>query len=115
MGEKDKTKSKEIKKMKLAKSLSLTGLSVIIVVSSGSYSAKAGLINSSFEDPFLGNRRTYAQITQDAIPGWKTTDSHIEVWANEFGGVPSYEGTQHAEINAHINGSLFQELSGIAA
>jgi len=117
--EKDKTKSKEIKKMKLAKSLSLTGLSVIIVVSSGSYSAKAGLINSSFEDPFLGNRRTLhffnAEITQDAIPGWKTTDSHIEVWANEFGGVPSYEGTQHAEINAHINGSLFQELSGIAA
>jgi len=101
--------------MKLAKSLSLIGLSVIIVVSSGSYSAKAGLVNSSFEDPSLGNRRTFILKTQDAVPGWKTTDSHIEVWANEYGRVPSYEGTQHAEINANMNGSLFQAVSGIAA
>jgi hypothetical protein len=76
-----------------------------------SQSAQAGLINGSFEVPhFTGTAANFP----GAIPGWQTTDSAFEIWSNGFNGVTSYDGTQHAELNAFINGTLFQDAPGIA-
>lgn len=77
--------------------------------------AQAALINGGFETPDIGSSATVSQQNPANVPGWQSTDRSIEIWANGFRGVTSYEGTQHAEINAFINGTLFQEVSGIAA
>ena len=46
------------------------------------------------------------------VPGWSTTapDGEIEIWASGFNGVDSFEGAQHAEVNANQFGALFQDL-----
>jgi hypothetical protein len=75
----------------------------------------ASVQNGDFETPDLGSGATYSLLSPGAVPGWGTTDSAIEIWANGFNGVPSYTGTQHAEINANVNGTLFQDVAGIAA
>lgn len=80
-----------------------------------SQNATAMLINGGFETPDLGSGSTFDLLNPATVPGWSTTDSAIEIWANGFLGVTSFEGTQHAEINAFINGTLFQEVSGITA
>jgi hypothetical protein len=71
-------------------------------------------VNPGFELPALTGSTTSQQIPGD-VPGWNTDESSIEIWANNFSGVPAYEGNQHAEINGNSEGSLFQEVTGIAA
>ncbi len=80
-----------------------------------SASAFSGLINSGFENPNVETPTNHLMAAPDSVPGWQSTDSAIEIWANGFGGVTSFEGDQHAEINAYVNGTLFQDVSGIAA
>lgn len=77
--------------------------------------AQATLINGGFEIPDIGDTATVSQQNPANVPGWQTTDQSIEIWANGFNGVFAEEGTQFAEINAFISGTLFQEVSGIAA
>jgi len=54
---------------------------------------------------------------EDCIPGWNTTDSSnvIEIWASGFLGVPAYEGTHFAEINAQSSDpqSLYQTFTAV--
>lgn len=54
------------------------------------------IVNGGFEDPNISRGWTYGQ---DADGGWQ--GDNIEVWASGFQDVPSYEGTQHGELNAH--------------
>lgn len=68
--------------------------------------AQATLINGGFEDPAAGSSLTFPT----SIPGWQTTDSAFEVWSG-FGGVTAYEGNQHVELNAYIDGTLFQDVA----
>lgn len=81
--------------------------------------AQAGLINGSFEGPFIAdnNWNLFTNVT-----GWKTTatDSNIELWGNGFssasgGPVYAYEGRQFAEINATQFATLYQDVTGISA
>lgn len=74
--------------------------------------AQAGLINGGFEQPDLA---TSSGLPPANVPGWKTTDTAIEIWVNGFNGVPAAQGKQFVEINARINGTLFQDVSGITA
>lgn len=78
-------------------------------------SAQAGLINGGFETP--GGVATYVQTPQANVTGWQTTASSglIEIWKSGFNGVSSYQGTQHAEINATQVGNLYQDAPGISA
>jgi len=78
--------------------------------------AKAGLVNGGFEDPALG-KTIYSIMDAPAVTGWKTTasDDKIEIWSQGFNGVSSYEGNQHAELNANLVSSLYQDVSGITA
>lgn len=79
-------------------------------------SAKAGLVNGGFESPILGST-TYSIMGANLVPGWSTTasDNQIEIWSQGFNGVTSYEGNQHAELNANMVSTLYQDVSGIAA
>ncbi|MBU2996843.1 T9SS type B sorting domain-containing protein [Cellulophaga baltica] len=67
------------------------------------------IINESFEDPDVSD---YSLLNESAVPGWLTTatDSRIEIWESGFRGVNSYDGNQHAEINATQYGALYQNL-----
>ena len=78
--------------------------------------AITGLINPSFESPELVGK-TFRFLDQSLVPGWQTdaASGTIEVWANGFGGVTSFAGTQHAELNSNQASTLFQDTTGIAA
>lgn len=77
------------------------------------------LLNGGFENPSIasGGSAKYEQLAESSVPDWKTTasDGLIELWANGFRGVTSYEGNQHAELNATQASTLFQDVSGITA
>ena len=78
--------------------------------------ARAQLTNGSFESygvPAGG----LSYFTDTNFAGWRTTatDHQIEVWGNGFNGVPSYDGTDFAELNAFQVSTLYQDISGIAA
>ena len=46
------------------------------------------------------------------VPGWETTASgnKIEFWATGHSGVPSQNGNQHMELNANMQGTVFQNI-----
>lgn len=69
------------------------------------------LINGGFEQPAIpGTNVGYYYESQ--VPGWETTstDSTIELWGNNFNGVPAYSGNQHAEINYTQFSALYQDV-----
>lgn len=74
--------------------------------------AQANLINYSFEDSQVDLGK-YKIFNESDVSGWQSTDRGIEIWGNGFQGVSAAEGDRFAEINAYINGSLFQEVSNI--
>jgi hypothetical protein len=78
-------------------------------------SASAGLVNGGFESPALPNT-SFSIMNQNLVPGWSTTssDGKIEIWSQNFNGVTSFEGKQHAELNANQVADLFQDAPGIA-
>ena len=67
-------------------------------------------LSSGFEIPVITSQ--WVQANQDNVPDWQTTAAagRIEIWRTDFRDVPSYEGFQHAEINASENDTLFVEL-----
>ncbi len=83
------------------------------------------VVNGSFEDPDIdfsssiisqkwGNP-PHAAVTfnQGDVNGWLTTapDGRIEIWQSGHGGFHSFNGEQHAEINANGFGALYQDIS----
>ncbi|MGG0257163.1 Ig-like domain-containing protein [Bacillus toyonensis] len=69
------------------------------------------LINGDFETPDMAAKKGVL-VSQDEVPGWKTTDptGEIEVWKTGFMGIDSAQGKQHAELNAHNPGMLYQDV-----
>ena len=70
----------------------------------------AGLTNPGFEEPRV--KEGFFEL-KETMPGWKTTDTHFEIWSTGFNGVSAYEGTQFGELNAYIHGTLYQDSTGI--
>lgn len=71
--------------------------------------------NGSFEQHSRSALTTpgFLQDDESLVPGWDTTDpidNKIEIWYNRNGGVPAYEGTSFAELNAEEVGALYQEF-----
>ncbi|MDD5113570.1 MAG: PEP-CTERM sorting domain-containing protein [Methylobacter sp.] len=81
------------------------------------HSAEAALINGGFEDPAVSGGAGWSTPDASLVSGWNTTasDNKIEIWNDGILGVTSYSGTQHAELNANVVSTLFQDASGIAA
>jgi hypothetical protein len=88
------------------------------------------IVNTSFEQPNIAQAPcTVGAILQFVperlVPGWGTThpptahhvdcggtsgvDAPIEIWRG-FEGVPSAQGAQHAELNAHVASTLYQRV-----
>ncbi len=60
-----------------------------------------------------GRIKTY---DQSHVTGWQTNDTGIEIWSDGALGFSAYAGFQQwAEINAYVNGTLSQVISGINA
>lgn len=97
-------------KLSNAKQLAILSLFACLVTAPA---AQAGLVNGGFEDP--SSVTSYSLINPSNVPGWKTTDSAIEIWQTGFNGVAAYQGQQFAEIDAYILGTLYQDVSGIAS
>ncbi|WMP19132.1 GEVED domain-containing protein [Thiothrix lacustris] len=92
---------------------------------------KGGFEGLSVESPvgLLVGNGLYGVYQENVVPGWAfiasdpgatTAEANagtafdarnaIELWKSGFDGVPSYEGNQHAEINAYVYGNLYQDL-----
>jgi hypothetical protein len=74
------------------------------------------LINPSFEQPVFAPNSVNI-VPDGTVPGWHTTESDhaIEIWHQFFNGVPAFDGTQFAELDANAEGTLYQDVTGIAA
>jgi uncharacterized repeat protein (TIGR01451 family) len=70
------------------------------------------LQNSSFElnDPAGPGAPNYEIITNGSVVGWDSTTGEIELWDTNFNGVPAYAGNVFAEMNANVNGTLYQNI-----
>ncbi|MEE9303916.1 MAG: GEVED domain-containing protein [Thiotrichaceae bacterium] len=78
------------------------------------------LLNNGFEEAPLPS--TFFIKAEEEIIGWSTLANSpssgsnyfqrnsIEIWKSGFLSVPAYQGGYFAEINAYINGSLYQDV-----
>lgn len=82
------------------------------VVECGNGTLQNLIVNGSFEQPVIAGTNV-GYYTQSNVPGWLTssTDTTIELWGNNFNGVPAYAGNQHAEINYTQMSALYQDLA----
>ncbi|MEU8657669.1 beta strand repeat-containing protein [Actinoplanes philippinensis] len=71
------------------------------------------LTNGDFEEPVIAAGQVSITL-QTLVPGWLTTasDKMIELWRG-YGGVTSSSGSQHAELNANMVSTLYQDLTTI--
>jgi uncharacterized repeat protein (TIGR01451 family) len=70
------------------------------------------LENPSFEanDPAGPGAPNFQILPITAVPGWDTSTGEIELWDNNFSGVPAYSGNVFAEMNANVNGNFYQNI-----
>ena len=70
------------------------------------------LANPGFElnDPQGPGAPNFEIITNGSVVGWDSTTGEIELWDTTFNGVPSFSGNVHAEMNANVNGTLYQNI-----
>lgn len=70
------------------------------------------LANPSFElnDPAGPGAPNYEIITNGSVVGWDSTTGEVELWDTTFNGVPAYDGNVFAEMNANVNGTLYQNI-----
>ena len=78
-------------------------------------SLQATVIDGGFETPVIGTNN-WTLIDQSQFTGWKTTasDHKIELWSTGFSGVTAFQGNQFAEINANMQSTLYQDITGVA-
>ena len=106
----------------------LVGVLLLLFTPVAQAQVQRSFINLGFEQPDLGSCATSAQIDSATVPGWETTHSSstgyqpgcgtsfdingplIEIWANQFNGYLSGEGTQHAELNARAASRIYQNV-----
>ena len=70
-------------------------------------------LNNGFELPVTTD--PFEFVPQFVVPNWGTnsTDGVIEIWQSGFSNVVSFEGDQHAEINANQRAALFLDAPTI--
>jgi uncharacterized repeat protein (TIGR01451 family) len=70
------------------------------------------LVNGGFEEPVLNDGDRIA-VHQSVVPGWSTTagDGQIELW--RFHAPAADSGSQHAELNANVVSTLYQDVATV--
>jgi uncharacterized repeat protein (TIGR01451 family) len=84
-----------------------------IAMASGTAHAQfRSLENPSFEanDPAGAGAPNYEILPIASVPGWDTSTGEIELWDSNFNGVPAYDGSVFAEMNANVNGTFYQNI-----
>lgn len=68
--------------------------------------------NNGFESHSGVPAGRYRILNESDVDHWLTnaTDNKIEIWADTFLGVPAYEGSYFAELNANEVASLYQDI-----
>ena len=65
--------------------------------------------NGGFETPSIP-AVSFQQTTPGTVTGWTTTDTSIEQWSTGYQSVPAYTGSQFAEMNANVAGTLTRSV-----
>lgn len=88
------------------------GLAAMLVSAETAQAQLRSLENPSFElnDPAGPGAPSFEIITNGSVVGWDSTTGEIELWDSNFNGVPAYQGNVFAEMNANVNGTLFQNI-----
>ncbi|MEO1491120.1 MAG: tandem-95 repeat protein [Pseudomonadota bacterium] len=87
------------------------GIDVNVIVED----ATGSLQNLGFEAPDVADG-TFQQLNETLVDGWETSasDDLIEIWGTGHQDVESFEGAQHAEINATEAATLSQTFTPVA-
>ncbi|MFV0645462.1 MAG: hypothetical protein ACK5NN_13365, partial [Sphingomonadaceae bacterium] len=75
--------------------------------------AQRSMVNESFEanNPQGTGLPNWQIFPATSVPGWESTDPNgIELWDSGFLGVTSAAGQVHAEMNAYVNASIYQNV-----
>lgn len=75
--------------------------------------SRADLVNGGFED-FQTFGYGFFSGSASTV-NWATTapDNLLEIWGDGFLGVPAYEGSSFAELNANYASTLYQDVNGL--
>lgn len=75
-------------------------------------SAQRVIVNPSFEanNPQGAGAPNYEIYSNGSVTGWDSASGEIELWDTNFQGVPAYEGSVFAEMNANVPGALYQNI-----
>jgi hypothetical protein len=71
------------------------------------------LVNASFEVPLVDTcKGDFCSFPVADVPGWQTSsaDQVIEIWQDQYRGVPSAAGNQFAELDANSPDTLWQDI-----
>jgi len=76
------------------------------------------LVNPSFEAPAVSSCAAsdmvdFCQFPAGQVGGWRTTSekNQIEIWLDQYKGVPAPDGSQFVELDASSQDTLFQDLA----
>lgn len=83
---------------------------------SNAQAQQRSLINLGFEqnDPNGAGAPNFEILADTVVPGWVASTGEIELWDNNFQGVPAHSGSVFAELNANNPGTLFQNVCLLA-
>lgn len=92
------------------KTISILLLGVALPTSAASQ--QRGFLNGGFEanDPGGPGPPTVDIVSDALVPDWSDQTGIIEIWDDGFHGVPAYEGSVFAELNADAPGTLYQDI-----
>lgn len=74
--------------------------------------AQRVIVNPSFEsnNPQGPGTANYEIYSNGSVVGWDSASGEIELWDSGFQGVPAYDGSVFAEMNANVPGALYQNI-----
>lgn len=74
--------------------------------------AQRVIVNPSFEsnDPQGAGTASYEIYSNGSVAGWDSASGEIELWDTGFQGVPAYDGSVFAEMNANVPGAFYQNI-----
>lgn len=96
----------------LARALTrLVWLGLALAVAPAAHAQRV-IVNPSFEsnDPQGPGAANYEIYSNGAVAGWDSASGEIELWDTGFQGVPAYDGSVFAEMNANVPGAFYQNI-----
>lgn len=96
----------------LARALTrLVRLGLALAVAPAAHAQRV-IVNPSFEsnDPQGPGAANYEIYSNGAVAGWDSASGEIELWDTGFQGVPAYDGSVFAEMNANVPGAFYQNI-----